>query len=38
MMISIVYVSGLFCLFYGTRLVIQTKSLDYITKMMEVLK
>lgn len=37
-MISIVYVSGLFCLFYGTRLVIQSKSLDYISKMAEVLK
>lgn len=37
-MINIVYVSGLFCLFYGTRLVIQTKSLSYITKMAEVLK
>lgn len=36
-MISIVYVSGMFCLFYGTRLVIQTKSLDYITKMYRVL-
>lgn len=37
-MISIVYVAGVFCLFYGTRLVIQSKSLDYITKMSEVLK
>lgn len=36
-MISIVYVSGMFCLFYGTRLVIQTTSLDYITKMYKVL-
>ena len=37
-MINIIYVSGVFCLFYGTRLVIQSKSLDYITKMTEVLK
>ena len=37
-MINVVYVSGMFCLFYGTRLVIQSKSLDYITKMAEVLK
>lgn len=37
-MISIVYVSGLFCLFYGTRLVIQTKSLGYVTKMAEALQ
>ena len=34
-MISIVYVSGLFCLFYGSRLFIQTKSLDYAMKMQE---
>lgn len=37
-MISVVYVAGVFCLFYGTRLVIQSKSLDYITKMAEVLR
>ena len=37
-MINVVYVSGMFCLFYRTRLVIQSKSLDYITKMTEVLK
>ena len=37
-MISVVYVAGMFCLFYGTRLVIQSKSLDYITKMTEVLR
>ena len=37
-MISIVYVSGMFCLFYETRLFIQSKSLDYITKMTEVLR
>jgi len=37
-MINVVYVSGLFCLFYGTRLVIQSESLDYITKMSEVLR
>lgn len=37
-MISIVYVSGMFCLFYGTKLVIQSKSLDYIAKMSEVLQ
>lgn len=37
-MINIVYVSGLFCLFYGTRLVIQSKSLDYVSKMVEVLQ
>ena len=37
-MINVVYVAGVFCLFYGTRLVIQSKSLDYITKMSEVLK
>ena len=37
-MISIVCVSGMFCLFYGTRLVIQSKSLYYVTRMSEVLK
>lgn len=37
-MVDIIYVSGMFCLFYGTRLVIQSKSLDYITKMLEALK
>lgn len=37
-MINVVYVSGLFCLFYGTRLVIQSKSLDYVSKMVEVLR
>lgn len=37
-MINVVYVSGTFCLFYGARLVIQSKSLDYVTKMTEVLK
>lgn len=37
-MISIVYVSGMFCLFYGTQLVIQSKSLDYVAKMTEVLQ
>lgn len=36
-MVTVVYVSGLFCLFYGTRLVIQSKSLDYVMKMQEVL-
>ena len=34
-MVTIVYVSGLFCLFYGSRLFIQTKSLDYAVKMKE---
>lgn len=37
-MINVVYVSGMFCLFYGTRLVIQSESLNYITTMTEVLR
>lgn len=37
-MVTLIFVGGFFMVFYKDRLFIKTKSLDYASKMVEVLK